>query len=164
MRSVLLALPAKESAHGYELKQAWEQTFGSADPSPGIGHVYVTLGRLEKDALFRGENVTQSNRPNKRVRELTPTGLEAVAEWLDAPGEGPRPRSEFFTKLSLVPLTGATDRMSLINRQRRHCLNLMRGLSEPGHPGEGDNRVASPLVEGARPHLEWRERCREALS
>ena len=30
MRPVLLALLAKEPAHGYELKQALEQTFGGA--------------------------------------------------------------------------------------------------------------------------------------
>jgi DNA-binding PadR family transcriptional regulator len=34
VRSVLLALLAKESAHGYELKQALEHTFGGAYPSP----------------------------------------------------------------------------------------------------------------------------------
>lgn len=168
MRSVLLALLAKESAHGYELKQLLEQTFGSAYPSPNIGQVYVTLGRLEKDGLVQGQDVTQSNRPNKRVYELTPAGREAVTEWLDAPVDGPRLRSDFFVKLALAPLAGAADRMTLINRQRRHCLNLMRGLSEPGHPEERGNPIASLLVEGARLHLqadlEWLERCQEALT
>ena len=168
MRSVLLALLAKESAHGYELKQLLEQTFGSAYPSPNIGQVYVTLGRLEKDGLVRGEDVTQSNRPNKRVYDLTPAGREAVAEWLDAPSDGPRLRSDFFVKLALAPLAGVADRMTLINRQRRHCLNLMRGLTEPGHPQERDNAVATLLVEGARLHLqadlESLERCQEALT
>jgi DNA-binding PadR family transcriptional regulator len=168
VRSILLALLAKESAHGYELKQLLEQTFGSAYPSPNIGQIYVTLGRLEKDGLVRGEDVTQSNRPNKRVYDLTPAGREAVAEWLDAPSEGPRLRSDFFVKLALAPLAGAADRMTLINRQRRHCLTLMRGLTEPGHPEERDNPVATLLVEGARLHLqadlEWLERCQEALT
>jgi DNA-binding PadR family transcriptional regulator len=168
VRSILLALLAKESAHGYELKQALEQTFGSAYPSPNIGQIYVTLGRLEKDGLVRGEDVTQSNRPNKRVYEITPAGREAVSEWLDTPGDGPRLRSEFFVKLALVPFTGTADRMTLINRQRRHCLNLMRGLSEPGHSGDHDNRIASLLIEGARLHLQadldWLERCQEALT
>ena len=83
MRSVLLALPTKESAHGYEQKQALEHTFGCAHPSPHIGQTYVTLGRPAKDGLLRGEDVAQSNRPNKRVHELTPAGREAVAEWLE---------------------------------------------------------------------------------
>jgi DNA-binding PadR family transcriptional regulator len=165
---MLLALLAKESAHGYELKQLLEQTFGSAYPSPNIGQIYVTLGRLEKDGLVSGEDVTQSNRPNKRVYDLTPAGREAVDEWLDAPSEGPRLRSDFFVKLALAPLAGAADRMMLINRQRRHCLNLMRGLTEPGHPEERGNPVATLLVEGARLHLqadlEWLERCQEELT
>lgn len=63
---------------------------------------------------------------------------------------------------------GTADRMTLIDRQRRHCLNLMRGLSEPGHPEESDNPIASPLIEGAQLHpqadLEWLERCQEALT
>jgi hypothetical protein len=77
-------------------------------------------------------------------------------------------RSDFFMKLAFAPLAGAADRMTLINRQRRHCLNLMRGLSEPGHPEGRENPVASLLVEGARLHLqadlEWLERCQEALT
>jgi DNA-binding PadR family transcriptional regulator len=159
------ALPAKESAHGYELKQALEQTFGPAGPSPDIG-LPATLGRPEKDGLVRSENVTQSNHMEKRVHELTPTGREAGSEWLGAPGEGPRLRAELFTGLALVPLTGAADRMTPINRQRRHCHDLMRDLSEPGHPARHDDPAGSLLAGGARPRLqaghEWLERCQEA--
>jgi DNA-binding PadR family transcriptional regulator len=53
VRSVLLALPAKEPAHGYELKQALEQTFGSVHPSPNIGQIYVTLDFFTKLARLR---------------------------------------------------------------------------------------------------------------
>ncbi|GLY74695.1 hypothetical protein [Actinoallomurus iriomotensis] len=74
---------------------------------------------------------------------------------------------EFLSKLALVPLTGAADRMTLINRQRRHCHNP-RGLSDPGHPGQRGSLVASLLVAGARPHLqadlEWLDRRQEALT
>jgi DNA-binding PadR family transcriptional regulator len=168
VRSVLLTLPAKESAHGYELEQALEHTFGGACPSPDIGRIHVTFGRSEKDGLVRGEDVTRSNRPNKRVYEPTPAGHETVAEWLDARDDGPRPRTDFLVKLALISLTGTAGRMTLINRQRRRCLNLMRGLSEPGHPEESDNPIASLLIEGAPLHLqadlEWLERCQEALT
>ena len=53
VRQPLLALLAKEPAHGYELKLALEQTFGAAYPSPNIGQIYVTLKRLEADVLAR---------------------------------------------------------------------------------------------------------------
>jgi DNA-binding PadR family transcriptional regulator len=168
VRPVLLALLAKEPAHGYELKQALEQTFGSAYPSPNIGQIYVTLGRLEKDGLVRSQDVRQTSRPNKRVYELTPAGREALAAWVEEPGEGSRMRGDFFVKLALAPMTGAADRVSLINKQRRHLLNLMRGLSEQNATTERDNKIALLLNEGARLHLQadldWLERCQEELT
>ncbi len=167
MRSVLLALLAKEPAHGYELRQALERTFGSAYPSPNIGQIYVTLGRLEKDGLVRVDDVAQTNRPNKRVYELTAIGREALAAWVEEPSDGPRVRSEFFLKLAIAPLSGAADRVTLINRQRRHLLNLMRGLAVQADQEE-DNPIADLLIEGARLHLQadldWLVRCQEELT
>nr|BFE87074.1 hypothetical protein GCM10020093_096750 [Planobispora longispora] len=87
VRLFLLALLAKEPAHGYELKQALEQIFGSAYPSPNIGQIYVTLGRLEKDGLVRAVDVEQTNRPNKKVYYLTAAGRES-----STPGPTSRPR------------------------------------------------------------------------
>ncbi len=77
MRQPLLALLAKEPAHGYELKLALEQTFGQAYPSPNIGQIYVTLKRLEQDGLVRSQDVEQDSRPNKKVYELTPAGVSS---------------------------------------------------------------------------------------
>ena len=130
MRQPLLALLAKEPAHGYELKLALEQTFGEAYPSPNIGQIYVTLKRLEQDGLVCSEDVEQATRPNKRVYELTAAGREAVAAWVDEPSEGPRVRDDFFSKLILAPMAGLADRMELINRQRRHYFGIMRSLTE----------------------------------
>ncbi|GAA0845134.1 PadR family transcriptional regulator [Streptosporangium amethystogenes subsp. fukuiense] len=168
MRPMLLALLAKEPAHGYELKQALEQIFGSAYPSPNIGQIYVTLGRLEKDGLVRVVDVEQSNRPNKKVYYLTAAGREALETWVDEPTEGPRVRDEFFMKLVLAPMTGIADRMAMINRQRRHYLGLMRDLNELAGRADRDNRAALLLIEGAMLHLQadldWLERCQEELS
>ncbi len=168
MRLHLLALLAKEPAHGYELKQALEQTFGSAYPSPNIGQIYVTLGRLEKDGLIRAVDVEQSNRPNKKVYYLTAKGRDVLTLWVDEPTEGPRVRDEFFMKLVLAPLTGIADRMALISRQRRHYLSLMGDLNALLDETEPDDRVATLLIEGAMLHLQadldWLERCQEDLA
>jgi DNA-binding PadR family transcriptional regulator len=168
VRPVLLALLAKEPAHGYELKQALEQTFGSAYPSPNIGQIYVTLGRLEKDGLVQSQDVAQTNRPNKKVYELTPAGRDALAAWVEEQSDGPRLRDDFFVKLALAPISGAADRMTLINRQRRHLLNLMRGLSDLASGTERDNQIALLLIEGARLHLQadldWLERCQQEFA
>jgi len=168
VRHPLLALLAKEPAHGYELKQSLEAIFGSAYPSPNIGQIYVTLNRLEKDGYVRSVDVEQSNRPNKKVYYLTAAGREALEQWIDEPTEGPRVRDEFFMKLILAPMTGLSDPMALINRQRRHYLSLMRELNELAERTDPANRVALLLIEGAMLHLQadldWLERCQEELT
>jgi DNA-binding PadR family transcriptional regulator len=167
VRLPLLALLAKEPAHGYELKNLLEQTFGQAYPSPNIGQIYVTLQRLERDGLVSSQDVVQATRPNKRVYELTQAGRDALAAWIEEPTDGPRVRDDFFMKLVLSPLAGATDRMALINRQRRHYLDLMRGLSRMTAAADRDSRTARLLIEGAILHLQadldWLERCQEEL-
>jgi DNA-binding PadR family transcriptional regulator len=167
VRLPLLALLAKEPAHGYELKSLLEQTFGQAYPSPNIGQIYVTLQRLERDGLVSSQDVVQVTRPNKRVYELTQAGRDALAAWIEEPTDGPRVRDDFFMKLVLSPLAGATDRMALINRQRRHYLDLMRGLSRMAAATDRGSRTARLLIEGAILHLQadldWLERCQQEL-
>jgi DNA-binding PadR family transcriptional regulator len=167
VRLPLLALLAKEPAHGYELKSRLEQIFGEAYPSPNIGQIYVTLQRLEQAGLVCSQDVVQAARPKKRVYELTPAGREALAGWIEAPSEGPRIRDDFFMKLVLSPLAGATDRLGLINRQRRHYLGLMRGLSGLAAQVPPANRISRLLIEGAMLHLQadldWLERCQQEL-
>ena len=165
MRMPLLALLAKEPAHGYELKTQLEQIFGEAYPSPNIGQIYVTLQRLERDGLVRSQDVVQATRPNKRVYELTQAGHEALVHWMDRPSEGPRVRDDFFMKLALSQLASTSDRLGLINRQRRHYLGQMRGLSVLA--STADRRIPRLLIEGAMLHLQadldWLQRCQEEL-
>jgi len=167
VRQPLLALLAKEPAHGYELKLALEQIFGQAYASPNIGQIYVTLKRLEQDGLVRSEDVEQTTRPNKRVYELTPAGRQALRVWVEEPSEGPRIRDEFFIKLILAPMAGLADRMSLMNTQRRHYLGIMRHLTELQAETDPADTTARLLIEGAVLHLQadldWLERCLEEL-
>ncbi|MFC9331184.1 helix-turn-helix transcriptional regulator [Kitasatospora sp. NPDC057015] len=167
MRLPLLALLAGEPAHGYQLKQELEQKFGAGYPRPNIGQYYVTLNRLEKAGLVRGQDVPQDGKPDKRVYEITDAGRQELAEWLAEPTDGPRVRDEFFIKLILGPETRLTDRLSLINNQRRHYLNIMRGLNRTATAERG-NRISQLLIEGAILHLQadldWLERCQEDLT
>ena len=165
MRMPLLALLAKEPAHGYELKTLLEQIFGEAYPPPNIGQIYVTLQRLERDGLVRSEDVAQATRPNKRVYELTEAGREALVTWMDRPSESPRIRDDFFMKLALSQLAGTSDLLGLINRQRRHYTGQMRSLS--ALVTGSDRSVPRLLIEGAMLHLQadldWLQRCQEEL-
>ena len=51
VQDVVLALLAKEASHGYELRTRRELALGPLGEALNAGHVYVTLGRLEKAGL-----------------------------------------------------------------------------------------------------------------
>jgi DNA-binding PadR family transcriptional regulator len=167
VRLPLLALLAKEPAHGYELKVRLEQTFGDAYPTLNIGQIYLTLQRLERAGLVVGQDVVQADRPNKRVYELTAAGREAVATWAEEPSDEPRIRDDFFMKLTLGPMAGVADPLTLINRQRRHYLGLMRSLGDLAEQAPPSNKIGRLLIEGAMLHLQadldWLERCQDEL-
>jgi DNA-binding PadR family transcriptional regulator len=164
MKYPFLALLADGPAHGYELKLALDQRFGSLLPPLNAGQVYTTLSRLERDGLVRGSDVTQESRPNKKVYELTAAGRDALQEWIATPAAATRLKDEFFMKLVLAGLSGVADPKALIDRQRREYLQTLRDLAAADVNG---NAVRALLVEGAALHLEadlkWLELCEQRL-
>ncbi len=169
MRYAFLALLAKAPAHGYELKQAFEETFGDVWPPLNFGQIYTTLQRLERDALVQSHEVPQDHRRDKKVYELTPAGHAELRNWLAEPTTGPWLKDEFFMKLVMAGLTDAADQAALIERQRRvytqalHDLNTMAARS-----GSNPDAIPALLIEGAALHLQadlkWLELCEEALA
>jgi DNA-binding PadR family transcriptional regulator len=168
MRYPFLALLASGPAHGYELRQAFEERFGGLLPPINAGQIYTTLARLERDGLVSADDVAQNGRPNKRVYELTDGGRSALAAWVAAPAPGARLKDEFFIKLVLAGLTGVADPKALIERQRREYLQSMRDLDRLAaeRRGSGDP-AAELLIEGAilhlRADLEWLDLCDQRL-
>ena len=170
MRHAILALLAGEPRHGYELKQAFEQTFGAAWPPLNIGQIYTTLSRLERDGLVAGRLVEQDNRPDKRVYDLTEAGQRELSLWLAAPTAGPRLKDDFFTKLVLLGLPGVNgvDPAQLIARQRREYLQALRGLNDLATSEQAaGNDTAVLLIEGAILHaqadLRWLDLCEQRI-
>ena len=167
MRYPILALLNGAPAHGYELKQALEQRFGSVLPPLNGGQIYTTLQRLERDGLVEGDRVAQADRPNKRVYRLTDAGRAALRAWVDEPAAGTRLKDEFFIKLVLAEPSGLADPLVLIDRQRRTYLQSLRDLDRLLADGSADG-PGRLLVEGAALHLEadlrWLALCEERLT
>jgi DNA-binding PadR family transcriptional regulator len=165
VREVILALLAKEPAHGYELGHGIELLFGDVWPGVNIGQVYSTLGRLERAGLVRSVSVAQTNRPDKKVFELTPAGREELQGWVDEVVVADRLRDQFFTKLVVASQARLGDPLVLIDRQRRAYLRRLRELNDLAETLDGF--AATMAVEGAVLHLQadlrWLERCEEAL-
>ncbi len=159
MKNVFLSLLAKEPAHGYELRQALADEFGSLWPPLNAGQIYTTLARLERDGLVSARRVSQASRPDKVVYELTPAGREAVAQWMASPADAPRVKDQFFTKLVLASRSRLADPVSLIDTQRNAFLRRLRSLTRASDTAP--TAIERLGIEGAILHvqadLKWLE-------
>jgi DNA-binding PadR family transcriptional regulator len=162
VQEVLLALLAKEVSHGYQLHARLELALGPLGGALNAGHVYVTLGRLEKAGLVHARRVGQADRPDRKVYELTEAGRERLREWLsDTSWPKPAP-AEFHLKLVAAAAAGLADPVGLIDRQRGE---LLVGLREAQRAAlaESAGSVAGLLLEGVvlrlQADLRWLEEC-----
>lgn len=166
MRFPLLALLAEGPAHGYELKQAMEQRFGSVLPPLNAGQIYTTLSRLQRDGLVEDDAVAQNGRPNKRVYRLTELGRTELRGWVAEATPAARLKDDFFIKLVLARAAGIADPGELIARQRGAYLQALRELDDVALTTNGDD-TAALLIEGAALHLEadlkWLDLCEQRL-
>ncbi|HVE97667.1 MAG TPA: PadR family transcriptional regulator [Mycobacteriales bacterium] len=162
MKHALLALLAKEPAHGYELKQAIDAEFGAIWGELNSGQVYVVLGRLESAGLVTSVPTEGRGGPSRRVYELTPVGRDELVRWVDETVDGAPVRSEFFVKLVLAEAARVADPITLVDRQRRAHLRRLREVQRLGAEVPAGS-TAALLVEGAALHLQadlrWLELC-----
>jgi DNA-binding PadR family transcriptional regulator len=162
MRDVVLALLAKEPAHGYELRQRLVHALGPAGSALNPGQVYVTLSRLERAGLVEAWEVEQASAPDKRVYGLTVAGRDRVAAWLSDVTWSKVAPVEFHLKLVAAAITRLADPVALIDSQRLELLRELHQIQEltrAEEPG-GDGAL---LLEGAALRLQadirWLEVC-----
>lgn len=159
----MLAMLAKEPAHGYELRARLRDALGPLGESMNAGQIYVTLGRLTRAGLVVAEHDPGlADRPDRRVHRLTPAGQQRVAAWLSEV-TWPRPDiTEFHLKLVAAAAARLADPVDLVDAQRREVLRRIRDAQRAALAPELDD-VASLLLEGVvlrlRADLEWLEAC-----
>jgi DNA-binding PadR family transcriptional regulator len=80
----ILGLLSREALSGYDLTRRMEERLGYFW---GARHsqVYPELARLEEGGFVRHRVVEQRERPDKKVYEITGSGLRALREWVTEP-------------------------------------------------------------------------------
>jgi DNA-binding PadR family transcriptional regulator len=162
VQEVLLAILATAASHGYQIRARLQLALGPLAEALSEGQVYVTLNRLEKAGLVTSERVGQSDRPNRKVYELTAAGRARVMEWLeDTSWPKPAP-AEFHLKLVAAAAAGLGDPVRLVDMQR-HALLAELAAVQRASLGEPDGSVAGLLLEGVvlrlQADLRWLEAC-----
>ena len=125
----VLALLAREPLSGYDLKKRMEQRvefFWSARHS----QIYPELARLEREGMVEHTVVEQQDRPDKKVYEATPAGLETHKGWVVESVE-PRPtRDELVLKAYSLWLAEPEEALALFREQERCHEEQLRQYEE----------------------------------
>ncbi|MBE1537414.1 PadR family transcriptional regulator [Actinomadura algeriensis] len=162
MQDIVLALLAKEPAHGYELRARLRDALGPFGEDLNAGRVYVTLRRLEKAGLVETRVVGQSDRPDRKVHDLTPAGRDRVAGWLAELGWERTVPTEFHLKLVAARAARLADPVELIDAQRRELLRRLADVQRAALAEPPGGRAAL-LLEGAvlrlQADLRWLDAC-----
>jgi DNA-binding PadR family transcriptional regulator len=121
----ILALLAREALSGYDLTgrmRARVGFFWEARHS----QIYPELARLEEGGLVTHHVVEQSGRPDKKVYEITASGLGALKEWTTRPPAPRAARDELVLKAYSLWLAEPGEAISLFrDEERRHEEQLL---------------------------------------
>ncbi len=162
-QEVVLAMLAKEPAHGYQLRARLQAALGPVGAEMNAGQIYVTLGRLEKAGQVACELAPgAAERPDRKIYALTAAGQQRVAEWL-AEVSWPRPDlAEFHLKLIAAAAARLADPIAIVDAQRRELLRRLRD-AQRAVMAEPDDSDAALLLDGIvlrlQADLRWLEAC-----
>jgi DNA-binding PadR family transcriptional regulator len=162
-QEVVLAMLAKEPAHGYQLRARLRDALGPLGDALNAGQVYVTLTRLEKAGLVAAEwSDDGGDRSDRKVYALTPDGQQRVAEWI-AEVDWPRPDlAEFHLKLVAAASARLADPLTIVDTQRRELMRRLRDAQRAAL-AEPKGSAAALLLEGValrlQADLRWLEAC-----
>lgn len=84
LRHAILAMLTVEKGSGYDLVKRFNQSIRYFWAS-SFQQIYRELQTLEDGGSIRFDNVEQSGKPDKKVYEMNPQGVEELREWLQKP-------------------------------------------------------------------------------
>jgi DNA-binding PadR family transcriptional regulator len=166
-QEIVLAMLAKEPSRAFQLRSRLDDALGPLAEGLNAGHIYVTLGRLEKAGLVAVTGADAAERADTKVYRLTPAGHERVTEWLSEVSSPKPDLAEFHLKLIAAAAAGLADPISIVDLQRRELLRRLRDVQQAAmaEPNQSDaGLVLEGIVLRLQADLRWLESCERVWS
>jgi DNA-binding PadR family transcriptional regulator len=165
----ILGLLAREALSGYDLRGRMRGRVGFFWEARH-SQIYPELARLEEGGFVTHRVVEQKDRPDKKVHEITASGLDALREWVTEPPAGRAARDELVLKAYSSWLAEPGAAISLFRDQgRRHEERLLeyegirgwmeqewgKDLSRPDSPRFASYAALQRGIIYERGYVEW---------
>jgi DNA-binding PadR family transcriptional regulator len=168
--NALLGMLARYGEHsGYELLKLAGSGVGYLW-SPAKSHVYDVLPRLERRGYARRHVVEQTEKPDKHLWRITPSGRAALRDWIDTIDEGSlENRGVLLLKLFFGEHGDAERLVEHLERfrdQARQKLAVLRQIEADSAPSPEDELPLMTLRQGligTQAQLRWAEEVLPSL-
>jgi DNA-binding PadR family transcriptional regulator len=114
----ILGLLSREDLSGYDLTGRMRARVGFFWEA-GHSQIYPELARLEEGGLVTHRVVEQEDRPDKKVYEITASGLDALKAWVTEPPAPRAARDELVLKAYSLWLVEPGRAVALFREQER---------------------------------------------
>jgi DNA-binding PadR family transcriptional regulator len=174
--ALLTSLLVDGAKSGYDLVKLFDQQI-SCYWIATHQQVYKELREMEQKGWVRSERISQANRPNKNLYDITTLGREALTAWVMQPSQPTPIREELMPKLKagfLVPrevLIAEIQRRQIMHQEQ---LEILQNMEQQYFPEVGSKPLRSLSYEARLYHLglrrgiryqtEWVEWCEEAIA
>jgi DNA-binding PadR family transcriptional regulator len=118
LKNVILTVLHQQPSTGYEITQAFDKSFRYFWQA-SHQQVYRELARLTEQGFVTFSEVSQPDRPAKKVYTITPRGREELLHWLRSPTHPKRVNDELLVRIWAGELMGIRHLREEMARQRR---------------------------------------------
>lgn len=87
LKHTILAFLSRQPLSGYEVTKEFTEGFGGCFWKASQQQVYAELAKLEQQGCVTYEAIPQAGRLDKKIYSITPTGHQALVDWLSQPTE-----------------------------------------------------------------------------
>lgn len=177
LKYAILGLMMQAPITGYDISKAFGPGLGSFW-SAKHSQIYPELKRLTQEGLIQYSVVTQGERMEKKLYEITEAGQEDFMQWLlqDPPLE-PTPKDVFRLRSYYSQWLAEKDYLQLLEKQiekRMHKYNYLKDRLDRNYKNvdpaaltgaaRGDYMVLSGAVMREQNYLDWLYQCRDLVS
>ena len=129
VKTVCLGMLTDGEASGYDLKKAFESSFGHCFAA-GYGSIYPALSSLSECGCVSCEEIPQDGKPDRKVYRITDKGWEQLLAELDDPAPSHKVRSEFLATMAFAHLMTPSQVQTVLDSRIRDADENLQFIDE----------------------------------
>ncbi len=129
VKTLCLGALTMGNATGYEIRKMFDEGPFGHFYDAGYGSIYPALNALLKEGLVSVTHLAQDKRPDKKVYQLTDTGMAVFKQALSEPATKDRCRSEHMVRLFFADYLTKSDLEAVYDSYLSHFQEILDVLN-----------------------------------